>query len=58
MLTLGEKLLMPEKQEHVKEIHAALERIRQLARIRDSVVETLTRKIEAEQEHIRKMELS
>ena len=49
---------MPEKQEQVKEIHAALARIRRLARIRDRVVERLTRKIEAEQEHIRKVELS
>lgn len=47
---------MPEKQEQVKEIHAALERIRRLARIRDRVVERLTRMIEAEQEHIRKVE--
>lgn len=40
----------------VKEIHASLKRIRRISMLRDRVVELLTRMIEAEQEHIRKVE--
>ena len=40
----------------VKEIHASLEGIRRISMLRDRVVELLTRMIEAEQEHIKRLE--
>lgn len=40
----------------VKEIHASLKRIRRISLLRDRIVERLTRKIEAEQEHIKRLE--
>lgn len=47
---------MSDETAKVKEIHASLERIRRISMLRDRVVERMTRMIEAEQEHIRKME--
>lgn len=49
---------MSDETAKVKEIHASLERIRRISMLRDRVVERMTRMIEAEQEHIRKVELS